>query len=283
MSTRNSDALWDDTRLAAPHEQVDKSWRVRRMFDAIAPTYERVNRVFSGGRDRAWRKRAVALADATRSDRVLDVACGTGDMVRTFLLHAERPGLVVGCDFSAKMLALATEDSVGPAGKPLRREARESTSGKDGPRPEWVQADALTLPFAAGSFTIATCAFGARNFENLDRGFGEMARILRPGGRAVVLEFSRPSNRLFRAAYEFYARRVMPLGASWLSRDVTGAYRYLPQSVLSFPDSMEMCRRLEQAGFRGVRPIPLTFGIVTLYLAIRTDDHSSDQCRNSPP
>jgi len=189
--------LWDDGRLAAPHDQPDKSARVRRMFDAIAPTYELVNTVFSAGRDRAWRRRCVTLAGTTADDRVLDIACGTGDLTRAFGGSRSRPAEVVGCDFSGAMLARASlrEDEV------IR----------------WVQADGLALPFASGSFTITGCAFGVRNFQDLDAGLGEMFRVLRPGGRAVILEFSRPKVGLARRVYEWYADTIMPLGATLVS------------------------------------------------------------------
>ncbi len=244
-----TEALWDEERLGSPHAQSDKAVRVRRMFETIAPTYELVNTLFSLGRDRAWRRRSVVLARVTARDRVLDIACGTGDFARAFRQHPTGPGVVVGCDFAHTMLTLAAVH--GAAGI------------------EWVEGDALNLPFASGEFTVAGCAFGVRNFQRLDRGLREMNRVLADGGRAVILEFTRPSNRLWRYLYEFYASSIMPWGATLVSRDRTGAYRYLPRSVVSFPDAGAMCRHLKRAGFATVTATPMTFGVVTIYVATK--------------
>jgi demethylmenaquinone methyltransferase / 2-methoxy-6-polyprenyl-1,4-benzoquinol methylase len=241
--------VWDADRLQAPHSQPDKSLRVRRMFDAIAPTYELVNTVFSGGRDRAWRRKSVSLAMPTAGDALLDVACGTGDFARTFAASTPAPGRIVGCDFSSEM---------------LRRAADQPS-----PAIEWSLADATALPFADESFDIVSCAFGVRNFQDLDAGLSEMRRVLRPGGRAVILEFSRPTNPVWRRVYEFYTSTVLPFGATLVSRDRTGAYRYLPSSVVSFSGVKELCGRLEQVGFDRVQPTSATLGVVTVYLAFR--------------
>ena len=133
----------------------------------------------------------------------------------------------------------------------------------------FAQADALRLPLADNSVSIATCAFGIRNFQSLATGLGEMARVLRPGGRAVLLEFSVPGNALLRAAYMFYFNRIMPWFATLISRDRTGAYRYLPRSVVSFPPRQVIRSALEAAGFRGVEIHPRSCGIVCIYVATR--------------
>ncbi len=248
-ASTDADLLWDSEQLQHPHAQPDKRARVRRMFDAIAPTYERVNRLFSVGRDRAWRRKAVALTHAAEHDRVLDIACGTGDLTRTFARLKHRPKTIVGTDFAMGMLSLAAQ----------RTPAETS----------WGQADALALPFASGSFTITGCAFGVRNFTDLKAGLREMHRVLGDGGRAVILEFTRPTHHGMRKLYEFYSSRVMPWGAALVSRDRTGAYRYLPSSVVSFVDAETMCEHLREAGFSGVSATPMTFGVVTIYLATR--------------
>ena len=241
---------WDEQRLASPHTQVDKAARVRHMFDSVAPRYELVNHLFSAGRDAAWRHRAVELAGVAPEDVILDVACGTGDLLRTFSAHAARPRRLVGCDFSHGML-------------------REAAADHRNDWVQWVEADALRLPLAAESFTVAGCAFGVRNFEDLDTGLREMWRVLYRGGRIVILEFSRPRNRLFRALYEFYANRVMPWAATWVSGDRTGAYRYLPRSVVSFISAAQMCVRLERAGFGEVTATRMSLGIVTVYVGTK--------------
>ena len=247
MTRRSAELLWDETRLESPHAQQDKADRVRRMFDAVAPSYERINKIFSGGRDSYWRRHAVRLAGVRAADTLLDVCTGTGDFARTFADGQPQPRLICGCDFSAGMLARAVD--------------RESTLVT------WCQADGLELPFGDGAYSLVSCAFGVRNFQDLDASLAEFLRILVPGGRVVILEFSRPRHRWVRWAYELYSVRLMPWAATWVSGDRTGAYRYLPQSVLSFPDSAEMTERLHGAGFDRVESHRLTFGVVTVYLA----------------
>ncbi|MCP4250112.1 MAG: bifunctional demethylmenaquinone methyltransferase/2-methoxy-6-polyprenyl-1,4-benzoquinol methylase UbiE [bacterium] len=245
MASAERQPAWDTTGLESPHTQEDKAARVRCMFDGIAPTYERVNRLFSGGRDAYWRRRAVELAEVGGADGVLDIACGTGDLARAMARRGPRQ--VIGCDFSHPMLELA-------AGHPSQPTV-------------CIQADALRLPLKDESVTVVCCAFGVRNFQDLDRGLGEMNRVLADGGRAVILEFTRPANRLLRAFYELYAKRIMPVLASWISRDRDGAYRYLPRSVVSFLDAPQMCARLRSAGFAEAGATALTFGVVTVYVA----------------
>lgn len=243
-SSAATDVLWDARRLRAPHLQADKAQRVCRMFDRIAPTYELVNRLASFGRDASWRRRAVLLSGASEKDRVLDVACGTGDLSRAF---AERAREVVGVDFAANMVALA--------------------AARGGAGLHWCLGDALRLPFPDGTFNIASCGFGVRNFQDLRAGLREMHRSLRPGGRAVILEFAMPTRRLLRWLYGLYLRRAVPLLASLVGRDRTNAYRYLACSVVSFLSRDQMVNHLEQAGFVSVTALPLTWGIVVVYVA----------------
>lgn len=238
---------WTSRLLQEPHRVADKAERVRHMFNAIAPRYQRINSLFSFGRDAAWRRRAVRLADVRHDDDVLDIACGTGDFARAFAQRG--PNSVVGCDFAGEMLAIAG------------RQPPDSI--------EWKKADALDLPFADASFSITSCAFGIRNFQDVDRGFREMRRVLRRGGRAVILEFSRPKRPVFRWLYELYANRFMPLAASIISGDRTGAYRYLPRSVVSFSGDQQVCEILQDAGFTRIVATPLTLGVVTVYVAYR--------------
>lgn len=247
-----SGEVWDRRLLADPHGQRDKARRVRVMFDAIAPTYELVNRLTSLGRDAAWRRKAVALVGPTRTDRVLDVACGTGDLARAF---AERAGMVVGLDFAENMLELAA-----------------ARSGPDSPdvTQAWCRGDALRLPFADRTFNMTSCAFGVRNFQDLDAGLAEMKRLLAPAGRAIIVEFAMPKHRIVRWLYRLYFRNVMPRLAAWISRDRTGAYQYLTHSVEAFVDREEMIRRLKRAGFVKVQAHPLTWGVVVVYVAETT-------------
>jgi len=239
--------VWDEVRLGAPHAQPDKAERVREMFDAIAPTYELVNRMASAGRDAGWRREMVRLADVRGEDVLLDVACGTGDVARTFAAGSIRPAQILGVDFAENMLRRAWH-------RPIAR--------------GWfVRGDALRLPVADESVTIVTCAFGIRNFQDLGVGLTEMYRVLKPGGRAVILEFRVPATPVLRRFYLMYFNHVLPRLARLVSRDRTGAYRYLPKSVLSFPESEGIRSVLAAAGFEGTAVHRRSCGIVALYVA----------------
>ena len=239
--------IWTPDLLVAPHDSAGKANRVRSMFNAIAPRYRLVNSIFSGGRDAAWRRKAVDLAAVCHDDDVLDIACGTGEFAEVFARAGARR--VIGCDFAHQMVVRAS-----------RRHGKVTA---------WCEADGLQLPYADGRFSITSCAFGVRNFQTLETGFQEMFRVLRPGGRAVILEFSRPTNRIARALYELYSTRIMPVFATVVSGDRTGAYRYLPRSVVSFPNVSQVCEKLRLAGFGTVTAHPLTLGVVQVYIAER--------------
>jgi len=214
---------------------------VRGMFDRIAPVYDLMNRVMTLGLDGRWRRLAVNQV-VWPGDRVLDACCGTGD----FAVEAERRGgRVVGLDFSEKMIARA------------RRKSGTI---------EWVQGDALELPFEDGSFDAATVGFGVRNLADLDRGLSELARVLRPGGRLAVLEITRPTGILrpfFRLWFDVLvpvAGRILPGGK---------AYTYLPASVRRFPVPDDLSALLEEAGFGKVSYRGLGGGIVALHVGER--------------
>ncbi|MGQ9649149.1 MAG: ubiquinone/menaquinone biosynthesis methyltransferase [Phycisphaerae bacterium] len=247
MSSGRIGTVWDRDRLQSPHAQPDKAQRVRRMFDAIAPTYERINTIASAGRDRYWRREMVRLAAVRPDDVLLDLACGTGDVARAFAQGEPQPRRIIAADFSLSMLKLAAAHSV--------------------PGLALAQADALRLPLAPASVTIVSCAFGIRNFQDLGTALREIHRVLTPGGRAVILEFSIPTMAIFRLTYRFYLGQVLPALAWLIGRDHTGAYRYLHKSVLSFPRREEIVSGLRAAGFTDVVVHPLSWGIVTIYLA----------------
>lgn len=243
-----SELVWDRGRLREPHIQQDKAVRVRRMFDAIAPTYERVNTISSVGRDAYWRRASVSAVPLSADARVLDVACGTGDLARAFVKRS-RGAKVFGLDFSLNML----------------RHAGGPTDGVV----HYCCADALRLPFGDGGFDVVSCAFGIRNFQDLGVGFVEFHRVLKPGGKAILLEFSLPGSGVLRRLYLLYFRRVMPIAARLMSRDRVGAYRYLPESVISFPSEEGVVAGLSASGFSGVEVRQMTFGIVSLYIATK--------------
>lgn len=228
-----------------------KRTQVERMFDGIAPHYDLLNHVLSFGIDRGWRSKAIALLSDRAPKELLDVATGTADMALKVYesLHCR----VVGCDISSGMVEIGR-----------RKVAEAGLSGFI----ELKVADSEDLPFSSNRFDAITVAFGVRNFAHLDKGLAQMARVLKPGGRIVVLEFSTPRNPLFRAVYNFYFKHILPLIGGAISKD-RGAYEYLCRSAMAFPSGPDFEARLVQAGLKPVTTVPLTFGIATAYLAIK--------------
>jgi demethylmenaquinone methyltransferase / 2-methoxy-6-polyprenyl-1,4-benzoquinol methylase len=217
---------------------------VRAMFDRIAPRYDLLNRAMTAGLDGRWRQAAAAAADVAAGDRALDVCTGTGDLAFALADRVTAFGEVVGVDFAERMLELA----------------RAKGEGRPGVRFE--AADALALPFADAAFDAATVAFGIRNVDDLDRGIAEMARVVRPGGRVVILEITTPAR--MRRFYELWFDRVVPRLGRLLGRD-GAAYAYLPASVRRFPGPPELAARMAAAGLHDVRWRPLAFGIVAIH------------------
>jgi demethylmenaquinone methyltransferase/2-methoxy-6-polyprenyl-1,4-benzoquinol methylase len=228
-----------------------KATEVRRMFGAIAPRYDLLNHLLSVNRDRSWRRRAVdrLLEDAPRDGVYLDACAGTFDLSVELADRAAFSGTVLGFDFAYPML---------DAGR----------SKLPGRRIEPACADALRLPLRDDSVDGAMVAFGVRNLADLDAGLTEFARVIRPGGRLVVLEFMTPQWQPFRALYLFYFRRVLPLVGRLVSRHGS-AYSYLPESVLRFPEPADLARRMERAGFADVRWDVMTGGIVATHRGTR--------------
>ena len=225
----------------------EKAAAVRRMFSSIAPRYDLLNHLLSANVDRLWRRRAVdRLAwERTPGGVFLDNCAGTLDLAVELAGRGGFQGRVVGSDFTYAMLERGTPK--------LERLPIEPAC-----------ADALTLPFADGAFDGATVGFGVRNLADLDAGLREMARVLRPGARAVILEFTTPSWQPFRALYLGYFLKVLPLVGKLVSKHNT-AYTYLPESVRQFPEPPELARRLERAGFRAVEWKTLSGGIAALH------------------
>ncbi|TVQ33723.1 MAG: bifunctional demethylmenaquinone methyltransferase/2-methoxy-6-polyprenyl-1,4-benzoquinol methylase UbiE [Phycisphaeraceae bacterium] len=242
-------AAWSESDLASdPHRNEEKADKVRRMFGAIAHRYDLNNRLHSFGRDRAWRRVAIEEAALRPGDTVLDVACGTGDLALAFArAGADR---VIGLDFTPQMLDVA------------RHRAERAADTR---RVEWIEGDAMALPQEDASVDIVTIAFGIRNVTDPARALAEFRRVLRPGGRLVVLEFSEPRSPLIARMNRFWCSTVMPRTATWISRDTSGAYRYLPRSIETFLDREEMVRSLDAAGFGAITQKPLTFGVCVCY------------------
>ena len=264
-----AEQAWAARDLERPHEVADKARRVRAMFSAIAPSYDLNNRVHSLGRDRAWRRRAVALSGLRDGEVVLDVACGTGDLALAFAegskLGVGTPGAVIGLDFTFDMLRLAAEK-----GRDRAQASGAVAAGvQAGPTPSWITGDATALPLPDGCVDVVSIAFGIRNVDRPERALAEFARVLRPGGRLVVLEFSLPRFPPLRWLYNLYFRHVLPRTASWIARDRSGAYHYLPRSVNTYIGRERMAAMLAEAGFEGVTAHPLTFGVAVVYRGVR--------------
>ena len=217
------------------------------MFDSISRRYDFLNHFLSLGIDITWRKKAVRLLEGSTPRQILDVATGTGD----FALEALRlkPEKIIGVDISEGMLDVGR--------RKMKSKGVEHII-------ELRSGDSENLPFQDNFFDAVIVAFGVRNFENLQRGLTEMLRVVKPGGRVVILEFSRPSKFPMKQLYNVYFTTILPLIGRWISRD-QAAYRYLPESVQAFPDGKDFLKVLSDIGYKNPQCDPLTFGISSLY------------------
>lgn len=225
---------------------------IEQLFDGIAPDYDRMNHLMSFNADRRWRRMAVRrIADTSEPLQVLDLATGTGDFAIAIAQKLTMDSHVTGIDLSEKMLELGR-------GKVIVEGLSE--------RVELLRGNAEQLPFADSSFDRVSVAFGVRNYENLQKGLSEACRVLRHGGKLVVLELSYPDNRFLLWCYKLYALKVLP----WLGGLISGdraAYTYLPESILRFPKGPAFMALLRDAGFGHVTEKKLTFGVCRLYVA----------------
>ncbi len=239
------DTAWTQDELSAdPHANAEKQRKVQQMFAAIAHAYDRNNRLHSFWRDQAWRKAAVKIAGVKPTDAVLDCACGTGDLSLAFA-HAGAAS-IVGLDYTPEMLDVAR-------------------ARKAHPKIEYVQGDAQALQFEDDSFDVVSIAFGIRNVQVPARALAEFRRVLRPGGRLVILEFSEPRFAPIRWGNDLYTKVIMPRTAALVARDTSGAYAYLPKSVERFMSREEMQAAVQDAGFDSVTQKPMTFGVCVIY------------------
>lgn len=242
-----------NTKVVTPYsgEQNEKKKEVASMFNNIAGNYDFLNHFLSMGIDKLWRKRVVKIVSKFQPKHILDVATGTGDLAIA-LLNA-KPDKITGIDISEGMLE---------KGKIKIKEL----GVEDKIRLEY--GDSENIHFEDQTFDAITVAFGVRNYQNLDKGLQEMYRVLKPDAPLVVLEFSKPSNWLFKQIYFFYFCNVLPFIGKIISKD-SRAYTYLPESVRAFPDGSVFANKLKEAGFKTVKCTSLTFGISTIYEAVK--------------
>lgn len=229
-----------------------KTEQVRTMFDRIAPRYDLLNHTLSFNVDRLWRRRTVAVVRRDAPGRIVDIATGTGDLA--IALARALPGArITGVDLSPEMLAVA------------RRKVEARGLGE---RIRLEEGDAEHLALPSAEADAVSVAFGVRNFDDPLKGLRELHRLLRPGGRIVILEFSRPGNRLFRALYEWYSFRLLPFVGGLVSREKR-AYEYLPASVSAFPSGEDFLALLRRAGFTACEARSQSWGIAHIYTGIK--------------
>lgn len=236
-------------------QDPQKGAKVREMFAGIAGKYDLLNRVLSGGRDQAWRRLAVRMADLRGGETILDCCCGTGDLTLLFASAEPAPSRVIGADFTPEMLRIATTKTAQFKGA-LRL-------------PTYSAADGLRLPFANASFDVVSVAFGVRNFQDVNAGLRELLRVLKPSGRLVILEFTPVRNFFWRALTSFHLNVMVPLIGQIVSRSRHQAYKYLPMSIGMFPDADELKRRLEGLGLGNVRFRKLNLRTVAVHVGTK--------------
>ena len=253
MSNESATIIENKAEKVKPYnEQGSKKEQVANMFNNIAHKYDFLNRSLSMGIDIIWRKKAIAQLKEIQPKMILDVATGTGDVA----LEAMNlnPDKIIGLDISTGMLELGRE-----------KIAKRNLSAKI----DMVEGDSENLPFEDNKFDAVTVAFGVRNFENLLKGLKEINRVLRPGGKLVVLEFSQPKNFPIKQLYWFYFNNILPLFGKMLSKD-DSAYTYLPESVKAFPDGQNFLNVMNEAGFKSSTSKTLTFGISSIYTGLKS-------------
>jgi len=228
-----------------------KRERVEEMFDSIATRYDLLNKVLSAGIDRSWRKKAIDELIAIKPTAILDIATGTADLALECMRL--KPAEIIGIDISNKMLDIGRHKIMAKGYQGIIR---------------LEQADSEQLPYDDARFDAITVAFGVRNFEHLEEGLKEMYRVLRPGGKVVILEFSQPDRFPVKQFYNFYSYKVMPKIGQMLSKE-RSAYEYLPASVAAFPYGKNFLSILTKTGFGDTKSIPLTFGIASIYTGIK--------------
>ena len=228
-----------------------KRRHVRQLFSTIADRYDLITALLSYGQDARWKRMLVALAKVHSGERALDLACGTGDIA---FAVAARGARTVGLDITLRMLQLA--------------DAKQAAAGGPAPRVTFLGGDMTSLPFAPAAFDLVTTGYGLRNVPDLTAAIAEIARVLKPGGRLLSLDFNRPEPAVIRAVYLWYLTGV---GAAlgWVLHRDPDTYRYIPASIRRYPGAQGVAERLRAQGFANVRVVPVLFGLMSLHLAER--------------
>ncbi|MDR1485908.1 MAG: bifunctional demethylmenaquinone methyltransferase/2-methoxy-6-polyprenyl-1,4-benzoquinol methylase UbiE [Planctomycetaceae bacterium] len=229
---------------------LDKSpERIKRMFDSIASWYDFLNHFFSLGLDCVWRRRVAGLVISALGSggvgSMLDVCCGTGDLIREFMRQNNSDGEFNGIDFSEAMIEIA-------------RKKLPAISNR------LIVGDATELPFDDGTFNVVSCAFGLRNICEMERGLSEMIRVCKQNGMVAILEFAMPKNYLIKYPYQLYFKCILPRIGEIFARNHDGAYNYLPQSVIEFDNPIKISNKMQQLGITEIKIVPMTFGIANL-------------------
>lgn len=239
----------DNSTIKPYNTEAGKKKEVAQMFDHVAHSYDFLNHFFSLGIDRGWRKRVVNILQPTKPKIILDVATGTADLA--LALSNLSPTSIVGVDISTKMLAIG---------------AKKISAAKLDNIIKLQEGDSEKLQFPDNNFDAVTVSFGVRNFENLRMGLSEMYRVLKPGGKVVILEFSKPTTFPIKQLFAVYFKYLLPFIGKIVSGD-NRAYTYLPESVAAFPEGKQFVSILQELGYTGVSTERLTFGISTIYTA----------------
>lgn len=236
-----------------PYKEAEgsKKEQVAQMFDSISERYDFLNHMLSMNIDKGWRKKVVKIATAEGPKQILDVATGTADLA--IALTKAQPEKITGIDISNGMLEVGR--------KKIKEKGLTEIITLQ-------QADSENLPFEDNTFDIVSVAFGVRNFENLEKGMSEIRRVLKPGGKALVLEFSQPTGFPFKQVYKFYFKNILPTLGKAISKDAS-AYTYLPESVNAFPYGQKFVDVLQKVGFKQNKFQPVTFGVATIYEAVK--------------
>lgn len=239
------------TKLNQEKLSQKEAKNIRDMFSSIARFYDFLNSFLSLRSDHRWRRFAVKVSNVSTDAKILDVCSGTGDLAIAYSKMLNGNGKVIGSDFCHEMLKYG--DS-----KISKLDLKKKV--------HFTEADTLNLPFQDNQFEVAAVAFGIRNVSNLEEGIMEMCRVVKKAGKIVILEFSQPTNPIFRRIYYFYFTKILPAIGNLISHSEDSAYTYLPNSVLSFPDRHSLKEKLEKSGLKNVEIYSMTFGIVTIHV-----------------